>query len=351
MTLFNESINIIEKNRVRLIDGKQNCIPNPFPRLRKDWAGIEQKQYYMVTASSKVGKSQITDFLFLYHPVEYVISKKTNYDIKVLYFSLEMSKEQKMLQAISYFMHYFHKITISPKELRSLNRVLDNDTYTKVKELEPFFNEYLTKVKYIDNVRNRYGIWLEILHHAKENGKIIYETRNFDGKDVQVMTDYIPNNPDLITIIVLDHIGLLNPESGKDLFSTIGEISSTDFIKARNIFKFSPVIVQQQMASQESLEHKKADALMPSLAGLADNKATQRDINVAFGLFSPHRYEIKNWKGYDISKLGNRFRALEILADREGESNIITPLYFKGECSYFEELPLPNTKEYQELIL
>jgi hypothetical protein len=348
--LFQQTLQLIERNRERRISGKENCIPNPFPRMASEWAGIEKAKYIGVTASSKVGKSQITDFMFVYHPINYILEGRSNFDIKVLYFSLEMSKEQKTLQAISHYLYKFYNILIAPKDLRSLNNILDANIFKNIKELEPFFKQYFTKIHYIDNIRNRYGIWREIYNYAEANGKIIKETREFDGKKVEVIKEYIPNNPDEIVIPLVDHASLLNPETGKDLFQAINELSSNDFVKARNLFGYSPVLIQQQMSAQENLEHKKADALMPSLAGLADNKNTQRDWDVGLGLFSPARHGMNTFKGYDITKLGNRFRSMEILANREGDGNTLVPLLFKGECSHFEELPLPDTKEYKEFI-
>lgn len=352
MSIFNDVVNIIENKRQNRIEGKFNCIPNPFPRMRHDWAGLEQKQYILCTASSKVGKSQITDYMFVYHPIEFILNPENNcqFDIEILYFSLEMSKQQKILQAISHFLYKFHGLKIPPKDLRSLENILDEDIINKIKEMEPFFQQFLSKIRYIDNIRNRYGIWREIFATAEKNGQIIYEEKEFDGKPVKVIKEYIPHNPNKIVIPLIDHVGLLNPESGKDLYASIGEFSSNDLVKARNLFGMSPIIIQQQMAAQENLEHKKNDALMPNAAGLADNKNTIRDIDVAFGLFSPARHNINNFKGYDIVKMQDRFRSIEILASREGGGNSLYPLLFYGECSYFEELPTPDKINYNNYI-
>lgn len=42
------------ERRQRLLDGKFNCIPLPFPRFRRVFPGLEQKKYIVVTASQKV---------------------------------------------------------------------------------------------------------------------------------------------------------------------------------------------------------------------------------------------------------------------------------------------------------
>lgn len=343
--MFKETLERIELSKQRVESGLLNCIPSPFERYSEYWPGIERAKYYGVTASPKVGKTQITDFLFMYHPIQYIIKNQTNIDIEILYYSIEMSKYQKSLQAISYFLYDTFGIGISPIELRSVKSALNKDVIEKIKQLEPILSVFFDKVKFNDYTRNRYGIWRDIFDYAQKNGEIIYEEKIFDDKKVNIISGYKPHNPDKITIIIIDHVSLLTPEKGDKLHDSIGKLSSEDLIRARNLFGFTPVIVQQQAANQESLENRKADALMPSLAGLADNKLTARDWDVGFGLFSPARHGFTNFKGYDIAKFKDRFRSLEILVNREGGGNELCPLYFRGECSYFQELPKPHSEE------
>ncbi len=340
---FEKVVQKIEEARDRKVSGKLNCIPTAFERFSNYYEGIERGKYTLVTANAKVGKSQITDYMFVYHPIHYIAHNKSNFDVEILYYSLEMSAHQKTMQAISHFLYHHYGILKSPKELRSLKEALDLGTLTQIKEMREFFNFYFSKVKYIDNIRNRYGIWLDIFNYAKSRGTLIYEEKDFGNGPKKIIKEYVPNNPDLITLIIIDHASLLVPENGETLTSSINKLSSGDLVTARNLFGFNPVLIQQQMNAQESLEHKKAQSLMPTLAGLADCKDTQRDVDLALGLFSPARHEIFNFKGYDVSKYGDRFRSLEILAGREGSGNTLCPLLFLGECSYFEELPLPNT--------
>lgn len=343
--MFKETLQRIEESRERISKGLLNCIPSPFPRYSEYWPGIEKAKYIGITASPKVGKTQITDFMFMYHPINYILEYETNIDIEVLYFSLEMSKQQKALQAMSHFLFTKTGIVISPKDLRSVRSAVDKEIIDELRKLEPFMDKFFSKIKFNDYTRNRYGIWLDIFNYAEKNGEITYTEREFDGDKQKVISGYKPHNPDKITIIIIDHVSLLNPEKGDSLHESINKLSSQDLIRARNLFGFTPVLVQQQAANQESLENKKADALMPSLAGLADNKLTARDWDIGFGLFSPYRHSMPTFKKYDITQFRDRFRSLEILVNREDGGNELCPLYFRGESSYFEELPVPNSEE------
>ena len=54
----------------RIKDGKINCIPFPFKRFSNEVPGIEQSKYILVSANTKVGKTKITDYMFLYNAVD-----------------------------------------------------------------------------------------------------------------------------------------------------------------------------------------------------------------------------------------------------------------------------------------
>ena len=68
------------------------------------------------------------------------------------------------------------------------------------------------------------------------------------------------------------------------------------------------------------------------------------------GITSPYTHEIPEYLGYDITKFKGNIRFLEVVLNREGESNNIVALYFDGATNYFKELPLPNDTSELEKI-
>lgn len=56
MSLYDRVLNKITEQRQRLLDGKINCIPWGLPRFEEECPGIQQQNYYLITANSKVGK-------------------------------------------------------------------------------------------------------------------------------------------------------------------------------------------------------------------------------------------------------------------------------------------------------
>ena len=113
----------------------------------------------------------------------------------------------------------------------------------------------------------------------------------------------------------------------------------------RNRYYYSPVVIQQQAFDQEGNEAFKIGRVRPSVAGLGDSKYTSRDSNVVLGLFSPYRFALKEYEGYDISKFKDNIRFLEMIVNRDGEMGGLCPLFFDGAVCQFNELPRPNDRE------
>lgn len=97
---------------------------------------------------------------------------------------------------------------------------------------------------------------------------------------------------------------------------------------------------------QESVENEKFDRLRPTADGLGESKTTIRDINTAFGIFSPYKFKIpkypKSEAGYDIRQFKDNIRFLEVISSRDGGAGAICPLMFDGAVNYFKELPPAN---------
>ena len=66
--------------------------------------------------------------------------------------------------------------------------------------------------------------------------------------------------------------------------------------------------------------------------------------NLVLSLFTPYNYELREYMGYDITKFRKNITFLEVLVNRNGESNNVAPLYVDGAVTYFNELPLPTDK-------
>lgn len=159
------------------------------------------------------------------------------------------------------------------------------------------------------------------------------------------MNPYTPDDPEEYRIILLDNANNLARESGMNKMETIEKMAKYGII-LRDQLKYIFILVQHQAQAQEGIENQKLNRLKPSSDGLADCKTTTRDANLVIGLYSPFKYGIREYEGYDITKLRDNVRFMEVIEDRDyGANGQICPLYFDGAVSSFAELPRVQNKE------
>ena len=349
MSLIDRILETLDNRRKRILEGDINCIPSPFRRLSNSFPGIEQDKYYLVSGSTKAAKTQITNYLFVYTPILYAYEHPEQLRVKIFYFPLEETPENITLRFMSYLLYTLSgkQIRISPMDLKSTNadKILDEEILNILKS-----DEYQKILKfYEDNVlfmsaRNPTGIYKTIKDYADKNGIIhrkkvkITNKETGNTEEIEAFDYYEPHDKKEYVIIITDHVSLLNQEKGMNLRETINKYSEYMMI-ARNNYHYIPVSVQQQSTETTNLEAFKSNKIRPTMAGLSDSKYTAKDCSVMFGITNPFAFELPEYLGYDISKLRSHARFLEIVLNREGESNDIAPLYFDGATNYFAELP------------
>lgn len=323
-----------------------NCIPLPFERMRPIVPGIEQFTLNMITGSSGIGKSQLCDFLYLYSPVAFAMKHPDKIKVHIDYYSLEMSVEMKAIQAMCHhlFVRSGYKLRVSLKTMLSLNKKLDSEIFSLLKKEEGFYEKFYEMVSLKTGHIPPYALYRDMYDFADKNGVIEKQTVNYSYFDAsshkmvetqkEIFSGYKPNNPDLYYINVLDHAALLARQKGLDKRETI-ELYSQYAMSIRNMFGFISVSVNQQASDQEAKDNYKR----PTLSGLGDNKATQRDYDYIFGIYDPLRHEASKYRDWPISKMGNRYREWLILKSRYGVSNVSTDLFFDGATNYFAQLP------------
>ena len=77
---FQQIYNEIVANKHNHEEGYYNCIPfSGMERLERHIPGIEQDTYYLLTASSGVGKSKLARSLFIHNPYQYIKNNTQNF--------------------------------------------------------------------------------------------------------------------------------------------------------------------------------------------------------------------------------------------------------------------------------
>ena len=363
---FSDIYSEIRQNRENHTLGYYNCIPfMGMERLERFLPGIEQDTYYLLTASSGVGKSKLARYLFIHNPYQFIKNHpESGIKLSIKYFSLEESKKKIILSEISKYLFTTYGLVVSIKQLQSRGRfnTITSDILDKIKEAEAYVDEFLETVEIIDSIRNPTGIYKYVRDFALTIGTYydrngvpltpaeVEQVKKGEGDAFKKVSYYKKNDPKHYVIILVDHLSLLYPENGMTQWQTISEYSSKYCLHMRDKFGFIPVNVQQQASAKEQVEYNYKgksieEKLEPSLDGLGDNKTTQRDANVVLGLFAPDRYSIAEHNGYDISFFRDRYRSMTILKDRDGVSNRKLPLFFNGAVDFFKELPRADDAE------
>ncbi len=347
---FNEIIAHLRERRDNLIQGRVNCIPSPFDRFSRDFVGIERGKLYSVSANTKVGKTQIANFIFVYNTVWYAFCHPDKVRLKIMYFNLEESEENITLRFVSHLLYRYSKGMLR-KDIKALKSTrswapIDSEVLDALEE-DPYKSimDFYDKVVEFRSERNPIGISKAIETFCKEHGKVTTRkmeiTNDFGQRQVvDVFESYEPDDKDLYFLPIIDHLGLVVPESGNSLKQAM-DLLSANLVKFRNRYGCSPVMVIQQAMAQESLDNIKAKKMRPSVVGLGDSKTVGRDVDMLFGLFGPFRHELPTFDVYDITRFKDHFRVFEVILNREGEANSMVPLWFDGATNSFVELPKP----------
>lgn len=347
--IIGDRIKFYEENKRRIETKSHNYVPfYGFDKLNKYIPGIVPGIMYKITSHMGVGKTQLAKFLFVYQTMLYAIKHKINF--KVIYFSLEESKGEFIDSLFLHLLKRIHKIDLNRFSLTGYSDTpIDKKQLDAIKTTEAAMANLINNIEIIDNKYRPSDMLAVCRKYAAKWGTFI---QNSAGEDVQ----YVPNDKNQITLVVTDHISLIEPEYNvvsKTFMSDRQSIAMWHTQICRRILAkewgWSICNVQQQAldSAKEQYNYKGSsivEKVLPSLEGLANNKEVGRDDYVTLGLFSPAMFNIDQYYGYDVvngtpESFGDRFRTIHLLKNRFGEPNKILPLYFDGRYTYFKELP------------
>lgn len=350
MTLRERTMDNLRKRRENLINGNINSIPSPFVRFSNDFIGLEQGTYYGITSYTKGGKTQFVLNL-LFEAIMFAFTHQDIMRLKVFYFNLEETDEKILNRFQSWLLYRLDRIRISPANLRSSKNdspvpeevldKLDSEEYTQYID---FFEKCIT----FSPTSNPTGIYYECRKYAEANGTVYKKSVSFNEDDV--FDRYEANDPFEYRVVVIDHISLIDQERNLTKKEAIDKLSEYLAKYLRNRYNFTPIVIQQQSTENESNDSFKLNRIRPSGAGLSDSKYVQRDVNVLMGLFSPFKFGLKEYMGYDITKFKDHIRFLEMCVNRDGEMGGLIALYFDGATCTFKELPPPEDKPALEEV-
>lgn len=354
MGLIQRTLQSIIDSRDNIIKGNINSIPTPFPRFKKEFLGIQKGKMYVITAQTKASKTQFASFVFIYNTLFYAFHNPDKLKLKIFYFPLEETQEEVTLRFMCFLLYKLSNYTIivSKDDLKSnANEPLDENILNLLNsEQYQKYLKFFEDTVIFSSTSNPTGIYKEVKCYVQDNGTIHYKKIPIKDdfgeiKLVDKFDYYEPKDPKEYVITFIDHIGELDVEQSFSIKENIDKLGKY-LLELRNKYLVSPVVIQQQLVN-EQIDNFKLDKLRPTITNLQDSKYLAQRANVVIGIFSPERYHLSEYFGYNIKIFKDNIRFIEILANRDGGSNGITALYFQGECCYFKQLPLPNSKEIE----
>lgn len=327
-----------KENIERIKSGKSNCLPIPFKKFSEDFPGWRRGSYTIITASQKVGKSKLVDYLTVYYPTIYSVEHPDKYNVNVLYFTLEMSVQDKTYEWMSHMLWHLNKERLSSMDLKSLREEsLLDEKYIQMLESQEYrkYADYWEEhVQYIDAFKDVKNITEICVKNAEKNGTFS-EEGHFAWKD-----------PESYNIIILDNFANIEKIMGSSKAAI--DAMSKEFVNLRNKYNYTIIAVQHQSADKEGTTAIQMNRNFPTSDGLADSKTTSRDINALIGIYNPSKYNDYSYREGILKKwgeCGKYIRGLSILENRDGESSGEYLLFFDGKTSSFYNIEQGSEEE------
>ena len=325
------------KNEVQAgLDGRNNGIPMGFDRLNR-FIGIRKSMYFLVGGLTGSGKTSFIDDAFVLNPVDWYLSQKDpQIKLKIIYRSMERSRTYKLAKWVSRKIFIDHGTIIPVTKLLGWTDKMSHDEHDLFLMYEDYMNMVEDTVTIIDGPENAVGIAKELKAHALKNGHI----EQIDEYNKR----YIPDDENTVTIVVIDHIGLLKTTKDQTTKKDTIDKMSDELRYARDFYGYTPVVVSQFNRSISNITRLKNGDVEPQLEDFAESSQTQNDADVVLALFDPLRYKVLDTSGYDLNKLKDQYgakyyRSLRLIKNSYGEDDVRIGLGFMGQVGMFKELP------------
>jgi hypothetical protein len=337
----NKTWTMLKNNIDRGLQGLNTGIPfHGFGTFSDYICNIQQGRYDLIFAGTGIGKTAFVNSTYVFGAIEYMQRHPEHVnDLEIIYYSLEITPELQIAKLISARIWNEHGILTTVNEILSRgNNRIRPEVLALIEEYEEDLNEIQSKYLFFRASANPEFVYTDIVKYAKSRGRV---TVNSEGD----ITAYKPANPNLITLIVIDHAGLISKGKHKTLKEAIDQ-TSKHLVFFRNMFNFSPVVISQINRGSEQMDRRdNGDNWMPMLSDIKDTGGLSEDANTVIGIASPFYLQVDKCLGFDITRFKDRYRLVKICKNRDGESNLLASFLFIGEIGQYTQLN--KSSEYE----
>lgn len=318
------------------LDGRNSGIPMGFNRLNR-YVGIRKGMYFLVGGLTGSGKTSFIDDAFVLNPFDwYIMQKDPKLKLRIVYRSMERSKTYKLAKWVSRRIFLDHGMIITVPKLLGWTEKMTHDEHDLFLMYEDYINKMQDVITLIEGPENAVGIAKELKAYALQRGKI-EQVDEYNKR-------YFPNDENEITIVVLDHVGLIKTTKDQSTRKEAIDKMSDELRYARDFYGYTPVAVSQFNRSISNVQRLKSGDVEPQLEDFAESSSTQNDADIVLTLFDPMRYKVSDPSGYELNKLvdgfgAKYFRSLRLIKNSYGEDDVRIGLGFMGQIGMFKELP------------
>lgn len=343
----NDFIHQVQRGRVGANVGLDNGLVGVNTYIN----GTHRGRYYLIGADTGVGKTTLCDFMYVFSA--WAAAKAIGRAIKIYYCSFEVSKLDKMAKWSAYYIFEKYGIELPVDYIfgRNKDHLLTDEHLAMVKEGYDMVEELMKDVIFYTGNTHPTAIFLGIVnnHYAKAGTIHRLDPRN----PKSYIIGYTPNDPDEETLLIVDHMALVDSEKGLSLKGTMDQLSK-HFITLKNMFGTTIIAIQQ--FSTDLLQAKRERAMTakpsqqermvaPNRLDFGDSKTLYRDAEVVFGLVKPADFELAKssdqWELGPTSTggLGDYYLLLYLMKNRYGPDNKVFSLFANHIAGKFYDLP------------
>lgn len=333
--------------------GKNIGLPTGITALDVATRGTQKKTSIGLTAAQKVGKTTMADFCYLISPYLYMLKIGKLDNINWIYYSYEIDRVSKEFKIASFFMaHDFDVYTFTYKdsiyamcqdylEGKMLHRVDEDTTECIIISAEheemlkdiyknrivPMFGEFDStgkkirngKIDFIEEVDNPTGMYKYLNKYADRNGTFLfdtYETSDDNGNTIKKKkkTGYTENNPELYTIVIVDHIRKVGDERGFTMKQKIDKWLEYSTI-LRNLCRFTFINIchsGRQLSNIDRLKYA-GEFIYPTSDDVKDTGNLGEESTMLITMFNPNdeKYNLLKHFGVEVKNYPN-YRSIHI---------------------------------------
>jgi len=321
----------VERGKLGLNEG----LPMGFNRLTKVICNVQRGRYDLWGGGTGTGKSSAVLDAYVINPIEYMLANNQPLKLRVKYYNLEMATMPLMAKLMA--RRVFEQS--EGEYLLSVNKIFGRGNYRLsseedrlLGEAQDYFDMLTQYVEFVDGSVSPLFVYKDLLKLANEIGTV---TKQQNGH-----WDFVQHDPNLIVVVVIDHVGLITPnkDHGGNKKKAIDDLSEM-LIKFRNRCGFSPVVVSQFNRSIEGMDRKSNSHPDPQLSDFKDSGNPAQDADTVVALFNPIRHRLSTHNGYDMNTYGSFYRGLSVLKNRDGIDNVDIAMGFIGAVGKLKELP------------